>query len=91
MEFGSGSAEDRCVKSASGENGQNSGINQAQNDSLVGVAEVVSAQNGLHLTKEQLNFPSRSIESGGLARTNGFAAQVCQIEPPLTFKVTDAK
>ena len=79
------------MKSASGEYGQNSGINQAQNDRLVTVAEVVSAQNGLHLTKEQLHFPSCSIESGGLARANGLAAQVCQIEPPLTFKVTDAK
>ena len=70
------------MKSTSGENGENCGINQAQNDRLVGVAELVSAQNGLHLAKEQLHFPSRSIESGGLARTNRFAAQVCQIEPP---------
>ncbi|MCP4211570.1 MAG: hypothetical protein GY764_08820 [Halieaceae bacterium] len=44
------------MKSASGENGENCGINQAQNDRLVGVAELVSAQNGLHLAKEQLHF-----------------------------------
>ena len=44
------------MKSASGENGENCGINQAQNDRRVTVAEVVSAQNGLHLTKEQLHF-----------------------------------